>query len=282
MKYIYPIIVVLLYLNSINLKAQTFNSYIYSKDELEPLEEATIFNRNTKIITTSNDKGFFEIKAGKNDTLEIRKLGYNQIISLAEEFGQKILMDRTQIYLSTIFITNAKEKKLNKKINKNFQLGLNYLGTYAFKINIENKGIITKIELPFNNRPYYSKNGSINFQVYKTNKDEFNLKTPISDVIKINNIKRLENYITLDFVDFEVNETSYYYLAVSRNIPNAETSKLSESFSLNPFLLFDNKGEENDFKYKFNGTDKWNSSSTFYNKDKPAISAIIYGIENPK
>ena len=71
------------------------------------------------------------------------------------------------------------------------------------------------------------------------------------------------------------------FLLISRKIPSSQVPSTSKTTSLNPFFKCDETSDEENLKFKFNGTDKWYNASVYFDNDKiPSIAAKIYGYEN--
>lgn len=274
------IILITLYISVYSfLYGQTINSIVIDAKNKHPLNFVSIYNRSTHKFTVTDNSGKFKLNTSKNDTIEFRMLGYQELISESSDLNDTIVLNPRHVELETILLTNGENKKLNDKITTNFQLGLDYMGTYAFKINIPANSIITSVELPIKQRPHFLSDGTINFQIYESDSAKFMLNKPITELISIDDLSVLDEKIVLDFDDFEVKEKLNFYILITRTIPENKMTN-SRYFSLNPFLKFDKKGKTDDYYYKFNGTDEWKMSGEFYEKDKPRLSINIYGYQS--
>ena len=238
MKIIYKILFIfIITLN--NAPAQTFNATIYSSDSLSKVSQATIYNRATDKYTISDGEGSFKIDASEEDTLEIRKLGFKDIKQRAGVLEDSILLKKEIIKMSPVFISDDKPKRINGRQRTKTQLGLSYLSTYAFKLNVNFGDIITSIAIPIKNRSKYSEDGTIDFQIYSYNKDKNTFDKPKTEVITIDHIDELKNKIKLDFTDFEVKANEVIFLMISRKIPSSQVPSTSKTTSLNPFYKCD-------------------------------------------
>ena len=279
MKSRYNLILIIFFILN-NVTAQTFNATIYSSDSLCKVSQATIYNRATDKYTISDREGSFKIHADDEDTLEIRKLGFKDIKQSAGILEDSILLEKEIIKMSPVFISDDKPKRINGRQRTKTQQGLSYLKTYAFKLKVNVGDIITSIALPIKNRSKYSENGTIDFQVYSLKKEEKTFSKPKTEVITIDHIDELKRNIKLDFTDFEVQPNEVIYLMISRKISASKVPSTSKTTSLNPFFKCDESSDEENLKFKFNGTDKWYNASIYHDKDEiPSIAAKIYGYE---
>ncbi len=278
MNNIYNLTIVFFLLTN-SLIAQTFTGKLYSSDSLRAMDQVSIFNRVNEKYTISDRKGRFKIEAEPTDTIEIRKLGYEQVVASVEELQDSIVLKRQLVELPPVFLSNKKPSRLNKKSKTDHQLCLSYKMTYAFKLDVEQGQIVKHIILPLNNRSKYSSEGSMSFQIFAKSKEKMSFDRPRTNVLTINDLEDTRKKLKLDVTDFEVKKGERLYLLIERNISKKDKAQLSgRNTSLNPFLKCKTGAEPGALKMRFKGQEKLYDASKWYGKkDIPSLAAGIFG-----
>jgi len=113
------LIILIFLFSTVVLNAQ-LRGIIVDSSSGEPLSYASVYLKNTRIGTFTNDDGVFKLPIKEtNDTLLIRYLGYeDKIISLNTDTFINIQMKQTIIHLSEVKITNYDEKYLADIIHR--------------------------------------------------------------------------------------------------------------------------------------------------------------------
>jgi hypothetical protein len=261
--------------------AQTFTGNLFSSDSLRAIDQASIFNRVNEKYTISDRKGRFKIESEPTDTLEIRKLGYEQLVVRVEELQDSIVLKRQLVELPPVFLSNKKPSRLNKKLKTDVQVGLSFLKTYAFKLDVKQGQIIKYITLPIKNKSKHSSVGSLSFQIFAKSKDKMSFERPRTKVFTINDLDDLGKKLKLNLTDFEVKKGERLYLLIERNISKKDKAQLSgRTSSLNPFLKCQTGAEPGALKIRFKGQEKWYDASQMYGrKNIPSLAAGILGYQ---
>lgn len=223
------------------LTAQKISGYLLDSLDESPISYACILNYNGEQFTYSNSKGYFELPAVTNDTIEVSHLGYRTCKFILGDAPDTILLNSKPEFLNEVVITNSKRKHgfIGLDERKNQQFGLSMNSEYSFLIQTRKdvNAAITKIEIPIKNRKDYSSEGKILVQLFKAKKNgelSDEILSPLfeSDVSTLSKSKLLtfdlEQPISLPESDF--------YVLIKRIVPNKLFMIRAGSYSVNPFI----------------------------------------------
>lgn len=103
-----------------NSWSQGISSTLIESSSNRPIVDADIYNKTTKKTARSDKQGNFTIKAKKNDSIYIYKLGYNFISTIASKIEQPILMDEISYQMEDVFLSDGDPELVQKQYKKNY------------------------------------------------------------------------------------------------------------------------------------------------------------------
>lgn len=253
----------------------TVTSIIKDADTGELLDVASVVNVTNRAFVYSNEKGVFTITAKPTDTLYIERLGYKALKIQAAAIKPITFLSTDIASLDLITIVAKKPIALGEPIDGSLLMGLSYLGSYGFKIQMKENSIVEELVVPIKMKAGYAKLGTITFQPYSIINDH-ELGLPLASPLIITNIDELRKEIRLNFNDFTTTN-GQFYLLVNRFLPESQVDENATSFSLNPYLKCAVNGEEWDYMYKYAGDTSWTSSKPFFKVTRPKLAVRVLG-----
>ncbi len=88
-------------------KAQSVRGYLLSTEDSTAIEGAHLVNASQNTMTTSSDKGFFDLKGDQGDTIIISNVNFNTRQLIINEFKEvKVWLNPAKIQLEEVEVTN--------------------------------------------------------------------------------------------------------------------------------------------------------------------------------
>lgn len=260
-KYVFILLLIVALNNS---WSQGKSSTLIESSSNRPIADADIYNKTTKKTARSDEQGNFTIKAKKNDSIYIYKLGYNFISTIASKIEQPILMDEISYQMEEVFLSDGDPELVQKQYEKNFSFAAHSFGFQAFKIKLPEQHIITSIELPIKTKARAYNKGKMIFQLFTAKEDLPNLKSPITNKMIIDEIEELKRKLQLDFNNFNTRDKAVAYLVIQRMLPIDDEKRLKHEV-LNPIIKTNGKSKsKKNYLLRNYGSSKWLDSSLVY------------------
>jgi hypothetical protein len=255
---------------------QQISGLILNENNMTPLNNVTIYNKNLKKYTVSDELGHYSIIGNEVDTLWFSNLGFKEKNIIGKAITDTIKLKPVLIELQPVYlIPDLKPELIYTQNKSNALLNLNNYSTYAVKIPLgKSMKVLTKIELPIKEKKNYQTTKSISFQLnYRDTINNFFM--PIYEKFEITDLGNIENNkIELTFENIVTKENSLYLI-----IKEANTDLISNNNSpTNPLFKFQNIKDNSDIEvfFKLNGTDTWNPISEMYGRNYK-IRIKVYG-----
>lgn len=255
----------------------TVSSVLKDAQTGEVLEMASVVNLTNRGYAIANAQGLFKIAAAPTDTLYVQLLGYIPLKIAATTVKPITFLKVDITALEAVTVSVTKKPSTVFKVRNTMSMGLSYLGSYGFKVYVDEGIVVEELLLPIQMKSGNAKLGTMTFQPFSVVNDH-ELGLPLASPIIIKDMRALGNEIRLDFSDFIISNNQFY-LIINRFLPENQAGDNLRNFSLNPYLNVTENGAEWDYMYKYTGETTWTSSKPFYKTTRPKLVVKVLGRE---